>query len=58
MSGKVRVTINVAQSLNGLIAYAAIFNMIKAGRKCLYIVPLKALAFEKYEEMKARALPG
>ena len=36
-----------------LIAYAAIFNMIKAGRKCLYIVPLKALAFEKYEEMKA-----
>lgn len=36
-----------------LIAYAAIYNMIKTGRKCLYIVPLKALAFEKFEEMKA-----
>ena len=36
-----------------LIAYAAIFDMIRTGKKCLYIVPLKALAFEKYEEMKA-----
>ncbi|EQD48439.1 protein containing DNA/RNA helicase, DEAD/DEAH box type, partial [mine drainage metagenome] len=35
-----------------LIAYSAIFDMLKSGKKCLYIVPLKALAFEKYEEMK------
>ncbi len=36
-----------------LIAYAAIYDMLKLGKKSLYIVPLKALAFEKYEELKS-----
>ena len=42
MSGKVRNLIVTVPTAAGktLIAYAAIFNMIKAGRKCLYIVPL------------------
>ncbi len=33
-----------------LIAEMAMHNSIKAGGKCLYIVPLKALASEKFEE--------
>ncbi|HET6580316.1 MAG TPA: ATP-dependent DNA helicase [Methanoregula sp.] len=33
-----------------LIAEMAMHNSIKAGGKCLYIVPLKALATEKFEE--------
>ena len=36
-----------------LIAYAAIMSNIKAGKRSLYIVPLKALAFEKFSELKA-----
>ncbi len=35
-----------------LIAYAAIMSNIKAGKRSLYIVPLKALAFEKFSELK------
>lgn len=36
-----------------LIAYAAIIKMLAKGRKALYIVPLKALATEKFNELKA-----
>ncbi len=35
-----------------LIAYAAIMSNIKAGKRSLYVVPLKALAFEKFSELK------
>jgi helicase len=35
-----------------LIAEMAMHNTIKAGGKCLYIVPLKALASEKFEEFR------
>jgi helicase len=35
-----------------LIAEMAMHNTIEAGGKCLYIVPLKALASEKFEEFR------
>ncbi len=35
-----------------LIAEMAMHNAIRAGGKCLYIVPLKALASEKFEEFR------
>ncbi len=35
-----------------LIAEMAMHNIIEAGGKCLYIVPLKALANEKFEEFR------
>lgn len=35
-----------------LIAYTAIFNEFQHGRKSLYIVPLRALASEKFEDLK------
>jgi helicase len=39
-----------------LIAEMAMHNAIKAGGKCLYIVPLKALAGEKYEEFSNKGV--
>ncbi|MHC1605603.1 MAG: DEAD/DEAH box helicase [Candidatus Methanofastidiosia archaeon] len=36
-----------------LIAYLAIAKCLENGKKAVYIVPLKALAEEKYEEMKS-----
>ncbi len=35
-----------------LVAYAAILDSIMAGRKAVYVVPLKALAMEKFRELK------
>lgn len=35
-----------------LIAYIAILNQVKRGGKALYVVPLRALASEKYNELK------
>ncbi len=35
-----------------LVAYAALLNGLRSGRKGLYIVPLRALAAEKYEDLK------
>jgi helicase len=39
-----------------LIAEMAMHNAINAGGKCLYIVPLKALAGEKYEEFSNKGV--
>ncbi|MGA1821402.1 MAG: DEAD/DEAH box helicase [Thermoplasmatota archaeon] len=35
-----------------LIAYIAILNQVLRGKKALYVVPLRALAAEKYQEMR------
>ena len=39
-----------------LIAEMAMHNAIEAGGKCLYIVPLKALASEKFEEFSNKGV--
>ena len=36
-----------------LVAYLAILNSVLSGGKAIYIVPLRALASEKYEDLKA-----
>jgi len=40
-----------------LVAYLAILNKVLKGGKALYIVPLRSLAFEKYEELR-EMVPG
>jgi len=39
-----------------LVAYAALLNGLRSGKKGLYIVPLRALASEKFEDLR-KALP-
>ncbi len=51
LSGKNMVLSIPTASGKSLVAYLAILNSVLKGGKALYIVPLKALASEKYEEL-------
>ncbi|HUR63552.1 MAG TPA: DEAD/DEAH box helicase [Candidatus Thermoplasmatota archaeon] len=53
-SGRNAVVAIPTASGKSLVAYLAILNRwLKTGRKALYIVPLRALASEKFEELQA-----
>jgi helicase len=52
LEGKSTVLAVPTASGKTLVAYIAILKAVLAGQKTLYIVPLRALASEKYEELK------
>jgi helicase len=53
LSGKNVVLAMPTASGKSLVAYLAILKAVQAGGKALYIVPLRALASEKYDDLKA-----
>jgi helicase len=56
--GKNLVVCVPTASGKSLIAYVAMLNQVLRGHKALYIVPLRALASEKYEDLKALSPMG
>jgi len=52
MDGKSVVVSMPTASGKTVIAYAAIIRALKLGMKALYMVPLRALALEKYDELR------
>lgn len=59
MDGGSNVIVSVpTASGKSLIAYVAIYREFLKGRKSMYIVPLRALASEKYEDMKKMSALG
>ncbi|MCK5290716.1 MAG: DEAD/DEAH box helicase [Thermoplasmata archaeon] len=53
LSGKNVVLAMPTASGKSLVAYLAIIKAVQKGGKALYIVPLRALASEKYDDLKA-----
>ena len=53
LMGKNLVLAVPTASGKSLVAYLAIVNAVLSGGKAIYIVPLRALASEKYEDLKA-----
>ena len=53
LSGKNLVLAVPTASGKSLVAYLAIVNAVLSGGKAIYIVPLRALASEKYDDLKA-----
>ena len=53
LSGKSLVLAVPTASGKSLVAYLAIINAVLSGGKAIYIVPLRALASEKYEDLRA-----
>ena len=58
LEGKSLVLAIPTASGKSLVAYLAILKAVLAGGKALYIVPLRALASEKYDDLKAFAPLG
>jgi helicase len=53
LSGKNVVLAMPTASGKSLVAYLSIIKAVQKGGKALYIVPLRALASEKYDDLKA-----
>ncbi|MCL4324944.1 MAG: DEAD/DEAH box helicase, partial [Candidatus Thermoplasmatota archaeon] len=53
LEGKSVVLSCPTASGKSLVAYAAIATAVLKGGRCLYIVPLRALAGEKYRDLQA-----
>ena len=53
LAGKSLMMAVPTASGKSLVAYLAILNAVLSGGKAIYIVPLRALASEKYEDLKA-----